>query len=274
MSPPNYLPPSSTKGLGKLDEYAEGGCFTNMPPCPQMYVSRVGLETELRRELLGRPEVITLSGRGGIGKTSLTLSVLHEVANEDIFDIIIWFSARTVDLLISGPKLVQPDVLTTREIAKEFARLTEPEGWNKPRFDSLANFREALTEGAMGGRTLFVFDNFETVEDKGEVLFVLLVVADDFGATDVGASHAPVRGVEDEKPARHPFVDVVGEYLDGRCIRGRNGIPLVDPLADDDPQEFVLGPRPGLLLLALHFVAPLGSSTPFGRLSHIGRSQQ
>jgi hypothetical protein len=26
--------------------------------------------------------------------------------------------------------------------------------------------------------------------------------------------------------------------------------------------------------LALHFVAPLGSSTPFGRLSHIGRSQQ
>ena len=40
-----------------------------------------------------------------------------------------------------------------------------------------------------------------TVEEVGEVLLALLIVADDFGATDVGPPHAPVRGVEDEKPS-------------------------------------------------------------------------
>ncbi len=51
-------------------------------------------------------------------KTSLALNVLHEIAN-----IILWFSARDIDLLISGPKVVQPQVLSERDIAEEFKKL-------------------------------------------------------------------------------------------------------------------------------------------------------
>lgn len=169
MSPAKELPSSETTGLGKLQD-EPGRAFTNMPPCPNGYVDRRSLEEDLERSLIkARHEIITLSGRGGIGKTFLALSVLHEVAGQDAFDIIVWFSARDVDLEATGPKLVKPDVLTVRDVAREFVRLMEPEEEHTKGFDPVAYFSEALTEGAMGGRTLFVFDNFETVRDKGDV---------------------------------------------------------------------------------------------------------
>jgi tetratricopeptide (TPR) repeat protein len=169
MSPAKELPSSSTTGFGKLRD-EPGRSFTNMPPCPNGYVVRRNLEVNLKWALTeARDEIITLSGRGGIGKTFLALSVLHGIADKDAFDIIIWFSARDVDLETSGPKLVKPDVLTVRDVAREFVRLMEPEEEQAKEFDPVAYFREALTEGAMGGSTLFIFDNFETVRDKGDV---------------------------------------------------------------------------------------------------------
>lgn len=49
-----------------------GNVFTNMPPRREAYVRRPALENELRDRLLdARHPVITLQGRGGIGKTSL-----------------------------------------------------------------------------------------------------------------------------------------------------------------------------------------------------------
>jgi hypothetical protein len=56
-------------------------------------------------------------------KTSSALNVLHEIAKTDRYDIVLWFSARDIDLLISGPKVVQPQVLSERDIAEEFNKL-------------------------------------------------------------------------------------------------------------------------------------------------------
>ena len=167
MSPPIEPPRSETTG-GELEVL--GNCYTNIPPSPSTYIDRRQLEDDLRERLTAsRHEVITLAGRGGIGKTSLALSVLHELAEQGAFEYIVWFSARDVDLLTSGPRAVTQDVRTREDMAKQFVRLTEPQEGHSKGFVPLAHFCDALQKGVDGSPSLFVFDNFETVTDKREV---------------------------------------------------------------------------------------------------------
>ncbi|MCC5294403.1 NB-ARC domain-containing protein, partial [Staphylococcus aureus] len=77
------------------------------------------LEEELRNLLLDeRRQMITLVGRGGIGKTSLALRVLDGITAETRYDVIVWFSARDVDLALSGPKAVRPSIVSRDDIAE------------------------------------------------------------------------------------------------------------------------------------------------------------
>ncbi len=171
MSPPVELPLSETTG-GELQVL--GGCYTNMPPARSSYIERSQLEEELHRKLTHpRHEVITLAGRGGIGKTSLALSVLHTVAEQGTFEYIVWFSARDVDLLEAGPKQVTQDVRTAHDMAKLFVKLMEPPERLKKDFDPLDHFCRALEKGVEGKPTLLVFDNFETVQGKREVYEII-----------------------------------------------------------------------------------------------------
>jgi len=121
--PPTALPSSETQGLGALD--VVGNVFSNLPPDATDYISRPDLEEELADLLRNdRHPVITLVGRGGIGKTSLALHVLHAIATEDRFSSIVWFSARDIDLLPEGPKLVRAHLLSEEDMAREFANLS------------------------------------------------------------------------------------------------------------------------------------------------------
>lgn len=171
MAPPIELPRSETTG-GELD--VVGASLTNIPPSRSGYIVRHQLEEEFRQELTdSRQEVITLAGRGGIGKTSLALSVLHKIAEQGTFEYILWFSARDVDLLLSGPKQVTQDVLTAQDIAKQFVRLTEPPERHNKGFNPLSHFCTTLEKGVEGAPSLLVFDNFETVQSKREVYEII-----------------------------------------------------------------------------------------------------
>jgi hypothetical protein len=159
-------PASETEGKGDLDFV--GKVLTNLPAVPKGYVRRTRLEAEIRDVLTNdRHPIVTLVGRGGIGKTSLALAVFHDIACGDRYDVIIWFSARDIDLTIAGPKAVEPKVLAERDITEQYALLIKD--WCDP---LPAGSREKIsTATAMAehmrcsplGRTLFVFDNFETV---------------------------------------------------------------------------------------------------------------
>jgi len=168
LTPATELPSSETHGIGVLD--IQGKCFGNLPTLPTGYVHRPELENELFNKLMDdRHSVITVRGSGGIGKTSLAITVLQRITQEDRYAAVIWFSARDIDLLSEGPKDVKPHVLTEVEIAKEFSQLMRPEGSSERAFKHSKYLAESLTKSPVGGALLFVFDNFETVRSPGSL---------------------------------------------------------------------------------------------------------
>ena len=167
LAPATPLPSSTTEGLAALD--IVGKCFSNLPPRPTEYVSRDELEEELTSVLINdRHPIVTLVGRGGIGKTSLALATLYRIAHaSERFIGIVWFSARDIDLLPQGPKLVRPATLTHKEMAKQFVSLFQPNGWDQKGFNAELYFAETLRQSE-NGPLLLIFDNFETVQQPVE----------------------------------------------------------------------------------------------------------
>jgi hypothetical protein len=169
-TPPGRLPASHTEGQNKLDQL--GNTFTNIPEPSKGHISRPRLESLLKEELLklDRHPIITLTGAGGIGKTTLTLAVVDSLAKSTDcpYEVILWMSSRDVDLLDSGPKRVNPKVVTMAAISKSAVELLEPTERGEKGFDPQKYFERCLAEGA-AGKTLFILDNFETVDDPAEI---------------------------------------------------------------------------------------------------------
>jgi len=169
LLPPSAFPESETEGGSELDTI--GNVFTNIPPKIKIYVSRKNLEREVESVIENdRHPIVTLVGRGGIGKTSLTLKVLYDISHKSRYDLIVWFSARDIDLVPTGAKQVRPSILTEREIAKVFRELighSEKEKDGK-KIDSIEYMSSQLRKCDFGP-TLFVFDNFETLRNPHDV---------------------------------------------------------------------------------------------------------
>jgi len=169
LSPVESLPASETEGRGSLE--AVGECLANLPGKSPRYVPRPEMEERVLGELmLERHPIVTLTGAGGIGKTSLALEVLHRLAASDCrrYDLIIWLSARDIDLQPGGPKRVRPDVLSLEDVSKLYVRLVSPSSAPSPGVKPNEALATGLSSNTLGP-TLFVFDNFETLTSPVEV---------------------------------------------------------------------------------------------------------
>ena len=167
MAPATRLPHSETHGTGELE--VQGEVFANLPAEPAGYVKREALETSVIGKLTDDHHlVVTLAGRGGIGKTYVALRSAWRLAESNRFDVILWFSARDIDLLAVGPKLVQPTIRTIRDIATHLVALVDPSERHEKSFSPEEHLQTALSLSSLG-TTLFVFDNFETVRNPAEI---------------------------------------------------------------------------------------------------------
>jgi tetratricopeptide (TPR) repeat protein len=161
ISPPsNKLSHTSSK-----PELREGKvAFHNLPELDNIYIERVSLENRLKEVLVdNKRRVITLHGRGGAGKTSLALKIARKIVDGEItnhkYDVVIWLSARNVDLLETGPTEVKRDIRDIKSVA-EFILKTVGEIYGD---DPLQKLSEYL--GNSENRVLVVLDNFETINN-------------------------------------------------------------------------------------------------------------
>ena len=168
--PPARLPRSETEGKSILEPV--GNTFSNLPQASVGHVPRTDLESRLVEELSkgDRHPIISLTGPGGIGKTTIALAALRKIATRDHppYEVMVWISARDIDLLESGPKPVSPRVVTQTDIAKAAVELLQPSGRGTRDFRAEEYLQGCLAEGA-AGTTLFVIDNFETVQSPADV---------------------------------------------------------------------------------------------------------
>lgn len=166
LGPTGQLPPSETEGSGALDIVGE--TFSNAPPPSSEYIRRETLEKQLHDRLLDANfPLITLVGRGGIGKTSLALATIQKLCKEGCFDYILWFSARDIDLLPQGPITVRPKFQRIDDVARQFSELVGIQPRKEKGYTPRTDMQEWMAQ-SRGQRTLFVFDNFETVQHPKE----------------------------------------------------------------------------------------------------------
>jgi len=168
LTPPGVLPPSETEGHGELN--LQGNCFSNVPELFPDYVNRPALEQELQTLLLDeRRPIVTLVGRGGIGKTSLALRVIPSLYGKSRYEVVVWLSARDVDLQFTGPKPVRPLVQSPDDMGKFYAGLVLPPARLREKEFNPRSYLEQQLQKCDLGRCLFVFDNFETTQNPIEM---------------------------------------------------------------------------------------------------------
>ncbi len=78
------------------------------------FIGRASERQSVMRLLYGAHHVVTITGEGGVGKTSLALQTLYDIAADDKrpFDHIVWVTLKTETLTSAGVRQIA-DALTT-----------------------------------------------------------------------------------------------------------------------------------------------------------------
>jgi hypothetical protein len=242
LTPASSLPESETQGLQSLN--LQHNCFGNMPLLSSDYIRRYTLEDDLKFVLdqNDRYPIITLRGTGGIGKTTLAISVIQELSQSNRFDLILWFSSRDIDLTLDGPKPVKNSILNERDLANEFVNLLEIKDLSRSS-EKVEYFSKQLSHCDFG-TTLFVFDNFETVSNPSELFkwldtFVrnpnkILITSRisksfkaDYPIEIEGMSHSECKELIARTAESLQISDILSNHLEERIIEESQGHPYV-----------------------------------------------
>lgn len=129
----------------------------------QEFVGREHDIDEVILKLRGRAFLVSIDGVGGVGKTALAHQVATKCWHEKLFDAIVWVSAKTRRLLLTGIGDLIPSLTSYDDLMNHIARVL-----GYPRLAELRSDEKekAIKQLLSQSNCLLVVDNLETVHDR------------------------------------------------------------------------------------------------------------
>ena len=126
------------------------------------FVGRIKDKELLTKKILGPYPVISVIGVGGIGKTSLVLSTLYDLLDNeqkfsDMFDSIIWVTLKTKSMTDGDFVVINKAITNFDENIKNVSKYLT---------DVKASKIDELIDYMSNNKTLLVIDNLETLDDE------------------------------------------------------------------------------------------------------------
>lgn len=144
--------------------------LNNMPP-PDYYefVGRADYIEEAMKLLTGRAYVISVDGIGGVGKSALAYEVALKCWKEKLFDAVVWVSAKSERLKITGIEDIVPSLTTYDSLIDTILSVL---GFNPKSHETMEDKRITADKILEEVKTLLVVDNLETVDDQDVLGFL------------------------------------------------------------------------------------------------------
>jgi len=163
-----------------VEDYLENNGIIHNLPIPDYdyeggFVGRDEDKKKIKQFLFSEKfPVITITGAGGVGKTSLALKVIQEITQSDkiIFDSILWLSAKENKLSPLGIEDIEPTLKSYEELLDTFIQLFGfTDQLESDSIESKVKLTETIID--LSDKILVVIDNLETITDERIINFIL-----------------------------------------------------------------------------------------------------
>lgn len=180
----------------KLLEYIENQGYLNAKAIPEGFFEKYECQNNLPREeyeltggFVGREKeiekiinyieseedrIFTLTGVGGAGKTAIALKVAYIFLNSDeqLFEAIIWFSAKKDKLTDEGIIQIEPQISNAEKLIKDFMKLLDLNQYDifKSAEVPLESWKKHLYNIFRSQKCLIIIDNLETIYTEQEII--------------------------------------------------------------------------------------------------------
>jgi len=164
-----------------IDYLESNGIINNLPTPDYEYEGGfVGREDDIKEiiKFLERDKfpVVTITGAGGVGKTSLALKVIQEITQKpkfNQFDAIIWLSAKENKLSPFGIEDIEPTFKSFEDLLDTIIDVLGFGITDSESLDAEKKEEYVLTLFQITTNILVVIDNLETVTDERIINFII-----------------------------------------------------------------------------------------------------
>ncbi len=165
-----------------IDYLESNGIINNLPTPDYEYEGGfVGREEDIKEiiKYLQREKfpVVTITGAGGVGKTSLALKVIQEITQKpksEKFDAIIWLSAKENKLSPFGIEDIEPTLKSYDELLDTIINVLGFGIELNENYDSVEKKEDTVNMlFELSNSILIIIDNLETVTDERIINFII-----------------------------------------------------------------------------------------------------
>ena len=165
--------PTNTTKMPLQKGDADGGLFVNVPIDDFELIGRRIEMRDLEQWLCGRDAVVTIAGRGGVGKTAVAIKLVHKLWTVPVvsrlFKAIIWVTGKNSRLTAIGIEEFEAELTTYEQLIETLSMVLE--GGNLEDIP-LAKMEDdvSLLLSMQDFPILIVIDNLETISDDYRII--------------------------------------------------------------------------------------------------------